>query len=146
MGSQDPSEDLSFDSVRDGINVAPADRVDFDMVDEPALPPIMVFVRPIPPPEMVCPSCDKPMFLWRDLTWACDHCGALKYPSTPTLVTQGESQMQDWTDETEMPFGKYKGRKLQEVPASYLMWLNDQTDFARRNPELAEYINKKWPK
>lgn len=28
-----------------------------------------------------------------------------------------------YTDETPMPFGKYKGTKLANVPASYLLWL-----------------------
>jgi uncharacterized protein (DUF3820 family) len=27
------------------------------------------------------------------------------------------------TDESPMPFGKYKGTKLANVPASYLIWL-----------------------
>lgn len=30
-----------------------------------------------------------------------------------------------YTDETLMPFGKYKGIKLCNVPASYLLWLHD---------------------
>lgn len=28
-----------------------------------------------------------------------------------------------YTDETLMPFGKYKGHKLANVPAAYLYWL-----------------------
>jgi uncharacterized protein (DUF3820 family) len=28
-------------------------------------------------------------------------------------------------DQTPMPFGKYKGRKMEDVPASYLLWLRD---------------------
>ena len=30
------------------------------------------------------------------------------------------------TDEDKMPIGKYKGEKLANVPASYLLWLWDQ--------------------
>lgn len=30
------------------------------------------------------------------------------------------------TDQDEMPFGKYKGEKMEKVPASYLLWLRDQ--------------------
>lgn len=30
-----------------------------------------------------------------------------------------------YTDETLMPFGKHKGTKLANVPASYLLWWND---------------------
>lgn len=29
------------------------------------------------------------------------------------------------TDESMMPFGKYKGRQLADVPAEYLYWLYD---------------------
>lgn len=31
------------------------------------------------------------------------------------------------TDESKFPFGKYKGRKMKEVPASYLDWLHGQS-------------------
>lgn len=30
------------------------------------------------------------------------------------------------TDTTPMPFGKYKNSPMQDVPAGYLLWLNDQ--------------------
>lgn len=30
------------------------------------------------------------------------------------------------TDNSPMPFGKYRGRKMKEVPASYLDWLHGQ--------------------
>lgn len=30
------------------------------------------------------------------------------------------------TDQSPMPFGKYKGQKLEDVPASYLIWLHDE--------------------
>ncbi len=30
------------------------------------------------------------------------------------------------TDQDEMPFGKHKGEKMENVPASYLLWLRDQ--------------------
>lgn len=32
-----------------------------------------------------------------------------------------------WTDQTVMPWGKHKGQKLSELPASYLLWLFEQT-------------------
>lgn len=32
------------------------------------------------------------------------------------------------TDESKMPFGKHKGKSMEDVPASYLMWLRDQFD------------------
>ena len=31
-----------------------------------------------------------------------------------------------YTDESTMLFGKYKGEKLANVPASYLLWLHEQ--------------------
>lgn len=30
------------------------------------------------------------------------------------------------TDESPMPFGKFKNKKMMEVPADYLLWLYDQ--------------------
>lgn len=29
-------------------------------------------------------------------------------------------------DQDLMPFGKYKGEKMEDVPASYLLWLREQ--------------------
>lgn len=29
-------------------------------------------------------------------------------------------------DQSIMPFGKYKGKKMGEVPASYLLWIYDE--------------------
>lgn len=42
------------------------------------------------------------------------------------------------TDQDEMPFGKYKGAKMEDVPASYLLWLRDQNC---SHPEVRRYIN-----
>lgn len=57
-----------------------------------------------------------------------------------------------YTDETPMPFGKYKGAALINVPASYLVWLYDNgyvknlslKDYIEDNMELLrkEAINK----
>lgn len=45
-------------------------------------------------------------------------------------------------DNSLMPFGKFKGEKLCNVPASYLLWLYDEiknkTDM--RSKDLATYI------
>lgn len=43
-----------------------------------------------------------------------------------------------YTDETEMPFGKYKGQKLANVPASYLLWYYDNPGF--KDASLMAYI------
>ncbi len=48
------------------------------------------------------------------------------------------------TDSDIMPLGKHKGKRLQNVPASYLMWLYDQPGFKERNRGLADYIDRKW--
>jgi uncharacterized protein (DUF3820 family) len=37
----------------------------------------------------------------------------------------------------EMPFGRFKGEKMEKVPASYLLWLRDQ---GCANPGVAAYI------
>jgi uncharacterized protein (DUF3820 family) len=42
-------------------------------------------------------------------------------------------------DESIMPFGKYKGGKLANVPAKYLLWLYDQ---GCNNKELYAYIEE----
>mgnify|MGYP003406343664 CR=1 FL=1 len=30
------------------------------------------------------------------------------------------------TDDSEMPFGKYKGKKMEDVPADYIMYMYDK--------------------
>lgn len=39
-----------------------------------------------------------------------------------------------------MPFGKHKGKRLEDVPASYLLWLWDDGWWQRRGEPLHEYI------
>jgi len=36
-----------------------------------------------------------------------------------------------------MPFGKYKGKELQDIPASYLLWLYNE---GLNHLQLKEYI------
>lgn len=43
-----------------------------------------------------------------------------------------------YTDLDLMPFGKYKGTILQEVPASYLLWLWDEGK--NRDVKMDNYI------
>lgn len=40
-------------------------------------------------------------------------------------------------DHDPMPFGKYKGEKMEDVPASYLLWLYDNN---KCNTQVKEYI------
>lgn len=42
-------------------------------------------------------------------------------------------------DNSIMPFGKYKGEKLANIPASYFLWLNDQ-EWCRE--DIKEYIKE----
>lgn len=49
------------------------------------------------------------------------------------------------TDESLMPFGKYKGEKMANVPASYLLWIYDEwvsRRFAFENREVKAYIEE----
>lgn len=43
-----------------------------------------------------------------------------------------------------MMFGKYKGEKIDDVPAQYLIWLHEQDWFPRKFPELESYISSVW--
>ncbi len=43
-------------------------------------------------------------------------------------------------DNDKMPFGKYKGQPLGEVPDSYWRWFTGQ-DFCDEYPDLVEYAN-----
>ena len=49
------------------------------------------------------------------------------------------------TDSSSFPFGKYKGRKMKEVPAAYLDWLSDQR-WLSEWPGVKAYIaaNRKY--
>ena len=42
-------------------------------------------------------------------------------------------------DHNLMPFGKYKGTKMENVPASYLLWLNSQENC---QADVKEYIQE----
>lgn len=41
-------------------------------------------------------------------------------------------------DNSIMPFGKYKGQKMANIPASYLIWIYENS---KCTPEIAYYIN-----
>lgn len=52
------------------------------------------------------------------------------------------------TDDSKMPFGKYKDTQMKNVPASYLLWLEDKinTTFSKNRSltekELLKYIEE----
>ena len=41
-----------------------------------------------------------------------------------------------------MPFGKYEGEYLEDIPTDYLEWLHNQSDFKYKHPRLAKQILK----
>ncbi len=41
------------------------------------------------------------------------------------------------TDNSLMPFGKYRGEKMANVPADYLLWIFENN---KCTPEVAKYI------
>ena len=41
------------------------------------------------------------------------------------------------TDDSTMPFGRHKGRKFQDVPADYMLWLGDE--IAGSNDPLTQF-------
>lgn len=49
-------------------------------------------------------------------------------------------------DDYIFPFGQHKGKKIVNVPASYLLWLFDQPDFRKstvnHNKEIYWYIKE----
>ena len=49
--------------------------------------------------------------------------------------------MENLTDESPMPWGKYKGDKMINVPASYLIWLYDNNKCSR---DVKAYIKDNY--
>ena len=47
-------------------------------------------------------------------------------------------------DTDRMPFGKYKGKLLQDVPCHYLKWLREESDIKETNVALYNYILNSW--
>ena len=53
-----------------------------------------------------------------------------------------------FTDESVMPFGKHKGKKMANVPAQYLLWIWENTNrginnaFYRINRNVFDYIEQ----
>lgn len=44
-------------------------------------------------------------------------------------------------DDIRIPFGKYQGTRIGDVPASYLIWLLEQGG-PDRHPEIRDYIEE----
>lgn len=45
-------------------------------------------------------------------------------------------------DSYQMPFGKYKGKPIGEVPATYLDWLAGERPLVKNYPMVALYIKQ----
>lgn len=45
-------------------------------------------------------------------------------------------------DTSPMPFGKYKGKPMQDIPASYLHWLWTSGKKEDKQCEVADYIRR----
>jgi len=44
------------------------------------------------------------------------------------------------TSSITMPFGKFKGERIENINSSYLTWLTENTEIADRNPEVYKEI------
>lgn len=42
-------------------------------------------------------------------------------------------------DASPMPYGKHKGRPMEDIPADYLLWLVDNS---RASPKVEEYVKE----
>lgn len=52
-------------------------------------------------------------------------------------------QYKQMTDDSLMPFGKHKGKRMEDVPASYLhWWWCESGRFQIETSNVADYINR----
>lgn len=51
------------------------------------------------------------------------------------------SRATPWTDQTVFPWGKHKGERVRDVPASYLLWLFEQP-WIKSWPGLHAYLKQ----
>lgn len=56
-------------------------------------------------------------------------------------MTKSDHKQPALTDLDPMPFGKFKGTPMQDIPASYLRWLKEQ---GCSNILVANYIHNSW--
>jgi len=48
------------------------------------------------------------------------------------------------TDTDKMPFGKHAGKRMEDVPASYLLWLWDNGVWQEPHKSIHGYIKASW--
>ena len=58
----------------------------------------------------------------------------------PEIEVGMDSASQPLNDESPMPYGKFAGRPMKDVPSDYLDWCLGQDWFARKYPEVADYV------
>jgi hypothetical protein len=45
----------------------------------------------------------------------------------------------------KMPYGKYKGREVEELPSSYLLWVAENwREDSERDRQICEAADKEW--
>jgi hypothetical protein len=75
------------------------------------------------------------------LSFVCDQVPDELHPKRVVLkqppYTDGEAK---WFGGTTMPFGEHRGKRVDEVPMSYLLWLDKQPDF---RIEMKRYLASK---
>ncbi len=49
--------------------------------------------------------------------------------------------MEELIDDSLMPYGQYQGRKMIDVPASYLIWLYDN---GKCSPQVQKYVKDSY--
>ncbi len=49
-----------------------------------------------------------------------------------------------WSTETVMPWGDYKGTKLDDIPAAYFAYLREKEWLKTAWPRLSAYIESNW--
>jgi len=50
--------------------------------------------------------------------------------------------MNELKDDSSMPFGKHKGQRMEDVPASYLFWLWSNGSREQKQCPVANYIRR----
>jgi len=69
--------------------------------------------------------------------------GDLGYPTRRDLERAKAEAKEPLNDYSDMPFGKYKGTQLADVPSNYLAFLHECSWVETDYPELFAYIEER---
>jgi len=58
-------------------------------------------------------------------------------------IDELDEELPKYDDYSVMPFGKYKGEEMVEIPDSYLEWLLNNFEGFKSFPGLEDYINER---